>query len=383
MHSLRFRKVSTSSLILLGSAFLLTCSSSSKYGAVVDESRQAYHSDAARKEGSTTQIHQTTGERLQQAIASLAGDIQKGVSGKRVQKAAVMPLTTLHGIETTLGLYIADKLTNALSVGTQRIDMVERARISVALGEMKLGASGLLSEETIQRTGMALGADAVIVGTITELGDEIDVSVRIFSVATLRILGQASHLLEKDEVINSLMNPASMSSGTGPPIRPERDSLSNPKEVITFLSDLEWTRASAGSGFVMKDHFARNRHAPRHPLMLNSVEYGKGLYAHAPSVVSYRIGGQYERFQSDIGLWNCGNPLRGIQGLFAGKNGSVVFQVWVDGVKLYDSGVLRWNDCQHVSVSVAGGNALDLVVEDGGDGNANDWSVWADAKLVE
>src|SRR5204863_536022 len=61
----------------------------------------------------------------------------------------------------------------------------------------------------------------------------------------------------------------------------------------------------------------------------------------------------------------------------------VVFQVFVDGAKAYDSGVTRWADGpKSVNVSVAGKSTLRLVVTDAGDGTAYDYADWASARLT-
>lgn len=148
----------------------------------------------------------STGQILQQTVEVLASEIRSSVSGGQFSRVAVMPFTTLLGDENVLGLYISDKLTSELSVGENALQLVERSQINQALAEMRLGETGFLSEATIQKTGQALGADAVIVGSIVELGGEVDINLRVFSVSTLKILGKASQLIAKDEVIESLLS---------------------------------------------------------------------------------------------------------------------------------------------------------------------------------
>ena len=65
------------------------------------------------------------------------------------------------------------------------------------------------------------------------------------------------------------------------------------------------------------------------------------------------------------------------------NNGSVVFQVFADGTKVYDSGVLTGaSPTATVSASVTGKTALQLVVTNGGDNVDYDHADWADAKLT-
>lgn len=111
-----------------------------------------------------------------------------------------------------------------------------------------------------------------------------------------------------------------------------------------------------------------------HTITLNGVTYNKGLGVHAPSKVSFFIGGGFSKFVSDIGLDDEKD----------GSPGSVVFQVWGDGKKLYDSGLMLEDSAtKHVSVDISGVNVLTLVVTDGGNGNNSDHSDWAGAQILK
>lgn len=168
----------------------------------------------------------STGQILRLTVKVLADEIRSSVSGGQFSRVAVMPFTTLRGEENDLGLFISDRLTSELSVGEGSLQLVERSQIDQALAEMRLGETGFLSEETIQKTGEALGADAVIVGTIVEIGGEVDINLRVFSVSTLKILGKASQLIEKDKVIESMLS-ATASLKVGPGVSEDPDDESN------------------------------------------------------------------------------------------------------------------------------------------------------------
>jgi hypothetical protein len=105
---------------------------------------------------------------------------------------------------------------------------------------------------------------------------------------------------------------------------------------------------------------------------LNGVTYTKGLGAHANSRIDYALEGSASRFQADVGVDDE-----------AGTTGSVRFQVWADGVKLFESGIMRTNSVtQTVDVDVSGKTNLTLIVTDAGDGNSDDHADWASARLI-
>src|SRR6185295_11450434 len=65
-------------------------------------------------------------------------------------------------------------------------------------------------------------------------------------------------------------------------------------------------------------------------IMLNGVTYAKGLGTHAMSSVKFSLGGSYGTFTSDIG----------IDDEVSSSIATAIFQVFGDGVKLYESPVM-------------------------------------------
>ena len=108
-------------------------------------------------------------------------------------------------------------------------------------------------------------------------------------------------------------------------------------------------------------------------ITLGGIPYPRGLGVHAPAEVVYNLAGACSgSFIADVGVDDE-----------VGDLGSVVFQVWLDGVKAYDSGVVRGADLRrNVNVSVAGRRQMRLLALDAGDGNAYDHADWAGARVT-
>lgn len=64
---------------------------------------------------------------------------------------------------------IADMLTTAL-FKTGRYDVIERDRLQEILAEQNLGTAGIVTPESAAEIGKALGADALVFGSVTEFG---------------------------------------------------------------------------------------------------------------------------------------------------------------------------------------------------------------------
>ncbi|WP_019008906.1 NPCBM/NEW2 domain-containing protein [Deinococcus aquatilis] len=112
------------------------------------------------------------------------------------------------------------------------------------------------------------------------------------------------------------------------------------------------------------------------PLTLNGKVYAQGFGVHAGSEMRFSLqgidGAQCQTFTADIGIDDE-----------VSSRGSVQFQVFADGVQLYQSSqMVATSPTEHISVSVAGRKELRLVVTDGGNGISFDHADWADPKLV-
>jgi hypothetical protein len=143
--------------------------------------------------------------------------------------------------------------------------------------------------------------------------------------------------------------------------------------AFSYLSDLTWTSAANGWGPVEKDQSNGDlATGDGGTLTLNGQTFTRGLGAHGASDIRYMLNGACSAFLARAGLDDE-----------VGLQGSVVFQVWADGQKLFDSGVMRGDTpAASIVLDVAGRQELALIVGDGGDGNAFDHADWADARLT-
>ena len=109
------------------------------------------------------------------------------------------------------------------------------------------------------------------------------------------------------------------------------------------------------------------------PLTLHGVVYPHGIGTHARSEMLIDLKGAATRFVAMVGL----DDERAV------GDGSVTFDVLVDGKKVYSSGVMRGGmEPKLVSVDVTGAKKLLLRVGDADDGISNDHADWAGAMLT-
>jgi alpha-galactosidase len=150
-------------------------------------------------------------------------------------------------------------------------------------------------------------------------------------------------------------------------LRIEGSELPLPQGTVQ-LSDLRFTYATNGYGPVELDQTnGETEPFDGAPIRLRGVAYDKGLGVHGPSLVRYRLGGKCSRFSADVGIDDDQD-----------EQGSAQFEVWADGERLFQSGVLT-GDSPAVRVEVDVSNRLDLrlFVGIGGDNYSLDHAVWA------
>ncbi len=106
-------------------------------------------------------------------------------------------------------------------------------------------------------------------------------------------------------------------------------------------------------------------------LALNGVPYLRGFGSHAPSAIEFRPNGACLTFTADLGVDDE-----------VGTLGSVLFQVWGDGQKLYEGGVMTGETAtENVNVSIAGVRSLRLQIV-AVDSTADDHADWANPRVT-
>lgn len=141
----------------------------------------------------------------------------------------------------------------------------------------------------------------------------------------------------------------------------------------SFLSDLPWIHQANSRGPVERDRANGGTVAGDGPaLSLRGKAYAKGVGAYAGSIVMVPLGGRCSAFRADAGLDDA-----------AGGGGSATFEVWADGAKVYDSGVMTGQDpAKAVDVALDGKMLLKLVTTAASDYEEKDFADWADARIT-
>lgn len=139
------------------------------------------------------------------------------------------------------------------------------------------------------------------------------------------------------------------------------------------VSDLPWMGSTNGWGPVERDTSVGEQAAgDGHPITIGGTVYAKGLGTNAVSDVAVYLGGKCGRFTATVGMDDE-----------KGDNGTVTFSVVLDGRTLVTTPTVTGSTpATSIDVPVTGGQVVDLIVGDAGDGNGNDHGDWADPVLT-
>lgn len=107
------------------------------------------------------------------------------------------------------------------------------------------------------------------------------------------------------------------------------------------------------------------------PLTIDGRLYTSGMGMHSTSSTVYRLDGGYARITGLVGHSD------------EGRNGILVAELWVDGIRVFESGpMLKGTTPAAFDLSLQGARTLELRVTDGGDGARGDHAAWVDTRLT-
>ncbi len=146
-----------------------------------------------RKQAETRTLGNIDGKPVEVRLRMLADRLADGFSrlpgNGRYERLVVAELK--ESGEATKDLELGVLVSAQLSTFLQRdhnFFILERSRIQDALKEIQLGMTGLLDPDKAAQAGKMIGAQAIVVGSISEAGADFLVNVRLISVETAEVL---------------------------------------------------------------------------------------------------------------------------------------------------------------------------------------------------
>jgi len=153
---------------------------------------------------------------LESGVQELGVEISKSMINKKKTKLAIIEFSDLGDNVNDLGRYLAEKLISELfKLNSNGFSIIERRQLAKVLREQKLSTSGLIDAKAMQKVGNLLGVDAIVTGSITDLGNIIEINARVISVETGDVIGSASSQIPKVGNVTTLMSQNSVKVTSG------------------------------------------------------------------------------------------------------------------------------------------------------------------------
>lgn len=148
---------------------------------------------------------------FEQEVTDVATQIRESL-GSSDRTMAVVDFVDVSGERTELGRFLAEEMSVALlEVGFKIIDRAHLARI---MEESRLGQSGIVDPETAKELGKIIGADALVTGTLTTLGEGLRMTVKILDTDTATLVAGARTTISlNDELRRTAMRGLAESIG--------------------------------------------------------------------------------------------------------------------------------------------------------------------------
>ena len=137
----------------------------------------------------------------------------------------------------------------------------------------------------------------------------------------------------------------------------------------SYLSDHTWLDASSGYLVPRLDGNCCGT-----GISMKTIKYSKGIGVASPSQVEFYLGANCTHLSAVVGIDDSAR--------FTPQGATAVFQVFADGHKVFDSGLVTQNITQNVEVNLTGAAVLTLAVGDAGDGGYNDRADWANLQAT-
>jgi TolB-like protein len=137
-------------------------------------------------------------------VEQIAAQLIKGAPEGRQLRVAVADFPDLQNVTCDLGRYVANRLTTRLTQSAKFL-VIERQRLSQVLTELKFSMSDLVDPSKAKQLGRQVGVETIVVGTVSDLGNQIDLDARMIDIETNRMLLGVSTTISRDQVVDEML----------------------------------------------------------------------------------------------------------------------------------------------------------------------------------
>lgn len=144
---------------------------------------------------------------LEDGMTDLAQQIVKNSVANGKKSIAISSFQHINGDQSELSNYIADELVLKLfNIPEASLEIIERGQLNKIFQEMQFNMTGVVDTKTIQELGKVHGVGALVLGSITEMGESIRINARLIDTETGRVFSAAGTTIAKTATIADLLS---------------------------------------------------------------------------------------------------------------------------------------------------------------------------------
>jgi len=145
----------------------------------------------------------------------------------RIPKGSKIVVLNVQSVSTELSDYVIDELiANAVNDGF--FTVVNRKQLDDIRAEQNFQASGAVDDKDALEIGRFFGAQTIVSGAVSRLGDGYRIAISALEVQTAQVQGQYGRRIASSKIINSSMGTGGGYSAVRPPAAPTAPVASTP-----------------------------------------------------------------------------------------------------------------------------------------------------------
>ena len=138
-------------------------------------------------------------------LGTIAGSVATAIKDSGRKKVTILDFTDLQGSQNELGRFLAEQISVNLVMSRKDFSVIDRANLKTILAEHKLTFEGLVEPENVKKLGKFSGVDAIILGSMTPLKDEVLITAKVIATDTAEIIGATLGKITRSKEIEELL----------------------------------------------------------------------------------------------------------------------------------------------------------------------------------
>jgi TolB-like protein len=150
-----------------------------------------------------TWINEITGKNMFTNVNELLSNLTDGLNESRRPTIAITDFVPIATNPSSFESFLSEEFITRMTL-TRRFRVVERNLLDKVLAELKFSLSDLVDPNNAAKVGKLLGADYLLVGTVTDEKFGFKINARIINTETAEVLKAAATTVVKDPMVKNL-----------------------------------------------------------------------------------------------------------------------------------------------------------------------------------